>query len=103
MARKTSLVEASAVEAEIEIPDQSDFYKLPARFGAVPLDEAPLGYEVETKRRESKVTKFEHAYPRIYLPFQEVSRVTFGMGKSLRPPSFSRPARTGFSSATTCM
>ena len=40
------------VEAEIEIPDQADFYKLPARFGAIPLDEAPLGYEAETKRRE---------------------------------------------------
>ena len=66
---------------EIEIPDQSDFYKLPARFGALPLDEAPLGYEIETKRRETKVTKFEHAYPRIYLPFQEVKRESFGHGK----------------------
>ena len=73
------------VEAEIEIPDQSDFYKLPARFGAVPLDEAPLGYEVETKRRETKKTKFEHAYPRIYLPFQEVQRVEFGHGKKFDP------------------
>lgn len=73
------------VEAEIEIPDQSDFYKLPARFGAIPLDEAPLGYEVETKRRDTKVTKFEHAYPRIYLPFQEVQRVAFGHGKKFEP------------------
>jgi DNA modification methylase len=76
---------AVPVEAEIEIPDQSDFYKLPARFGAIPLDEAPLGYEVETKRRDTKVTKFEHAYPRIYLPFQEVSRVAFGHGKKFEP------------------
>jgi len=73
------------VEAEIEIPDQSDFYKLPARFGAIPLDEAPLGYEVETKRRETKKTKFEHAYPRIYLPLQEVQRVEFGHGKKFEP------------------
>src|SRR5437016_4332677 len=73
------------VEAEIEIPDQSDFYKLPARFGAIPLDEAPLGYEVETKRRETKKTKLEHAYPRIYLPLQEVQGVEFGNGKKLKP------------------
>jgi hypothetical protein len=33
------------------IPQQTDFYRLPARFGAIPLDEAPLGYEVEIRRR----------------------------------------------------
>jgi DNA modification methylase len=78
-------VEAQPPPAEIEIPDQSDFYKLPARFGALPLDEAPLGYVLETKRRETKVTKFEHAYPRIYLPFQEVKRESFGHGKKFEP------------------
>jgi DNA modification methylase len=78
---KVKPVPVAPVEAEIEIPDQPDFYKLPSRFGAIPLDEAPLGYEVETKRRETKKTKFEHAYPRIYLPFQEVQRVEFGQGK----------------------
>ena len=85
MAKAKSSPSAPPPEVEIEIPDQSDFYKLPARFGAIPLDEAPLGYEVETKRRETKVTKFEHAYPRIYLPFQEVSRVAFGHGKKFAP------------------
>ena len=78
-------VETQPPPVEIEIPDQSDFYKLPARFGALPLDEAPLGYEIETKRRETKVTKFEHAYPRIYLPFQEVKRESFGHGKKFEP------------------
>ena len=67
---------------EIEIPKQEDFYKLPTRFGAIPLDEAPLGYEIETRHRETKVTKFEHAFPRIYLPFQEVQRIEFGHNKS---------------------
>lgn len=70
---------------QIEIPKQDDFYKIPARFGSVPLDEAPLGWEVETRRRETKVTKFEHAYPRIYLPFQEVNRVEFGSGEQFEP------------------
>lgn len=67
-------------ESPIEIPQQAEFYQLPTRFGAVPVDEAPLGWEVETRRRETKITKFEHAYPRIYLPFQEVQRVEFGYG-----------------------
>lgn len=63
---------------EAKIPDQKEFYQLPARFGAIPLDEAPLGWEVETRRREIKITKFEHAYPKIRLPFQEVHREEFG-------------------------
>src|ERR1017187_2401218 len=66
------------VKHEADIPDQQEFYKIPARFGAVPVDEAPLGWEVETRRRETKITKFEHAFPKIYLPFQEVQRVEFG-------------------------
>jgi DNA modification methylase len=44
----------------------------------VPVDEAPLGWEVETRRREVKVTKFQHAFPTIRLPFQEVQRMEFG-------------------------
>lgn len=28
---------------EVEIPKQEEFYKLPRRFGSVPVDEAPLG------------------------------------------------------------
>jgi DNA modification methylase len=65
-------------EDEVEIPDQKEHYQLPTRFGAVPVDEAPLGWEVETRRRQTKVTKFQHAYPTIRLPFQEVQRVEFG-------------------------
>ena len=60
------------------IPEQKEHFQLPARFGAVPVDEAPFGWEVETRRREVKVTKFQHAYPIIRLPFQEVQRVEFG-------------------------
>jgi len=70
---------------EATIPQQTDFYRLPARFGAIPLDEAPLGYEVEIRRPETKITRFEHAYPRIYLPFQEVQRVEFGHKKAFPP------------------
>jgi DNA modification methylase len=64
--------------AEVEIPKQEEFYKLPRRFGSVPVDEAPLGWETVVKPAEAKVTKFENVYPRISLPFQEVERVSFG-------------------------
>lgn len=85
MKQKSEPVSIEIPGGEAEIPQQSDFYRLPARFGAIPLDEAPLGYEVEVRRRETKVTRFEHAYPRIYLPFQEVQRVEFGHGKDFPP------------------
>lgn len=65
-------------EAIESIPEQKEHFKLPTRFGAVPVDEAPLGWEIETRRHEVKVTKFQHAYPTIRLPFQEVQRVEFG-------------------------
>lgn len=66
---------------EVEIPEQKQHFELPVRFGAVPVDKAPLGWEVETRRAETKVTKFQHAYPTIRLPFQEVQRVEFGHNK----------------------
>jgi DNA modification methylase len=66
---------------EVEIPEQKQHFDLPVRFGAVPVDKAPLGWEVETRRAEYKVTKFQHAYPTIRLPFQEVQRVEFGHNK----------------------
>lgn len=72
-----AFIEPPAPE-EGSIPEQKEHFQLPARFGAVPVDEAPLGWEIETRRRELKVTKFQHAYPTIRLPFQEVQRVAFG-------------------------
>ena len=75
-----SFIEPPASEEE-NIPEQREHFQLPARFGAVPVDDAPLGWEVETRRRETKVTKFQHAYPTIRLPFQEVQRVEFGHNK----------------------
>src|SRR3972149_4581092 len=63
------------------IPEQKEHFQLPTRFGAVPVDEAPLGWEVETRQREVKVTRFQHAYPTIRLPFQEVQRIEFGHGE----------------------
>lgn len=75
-----SFIEPPAPE-EVEIPEQKQHFKLPARFGALPLDSEPLGWAVETRPAEFKRTKFQHAYPTIRLPFQEVQRVAFGHNK----------------------
>lgn len=63
---------------DVPIPDQADFYRPPARFGALPFDQAPLGWDIVTRPGETKVTRFQHAYPTIRLPFQQVQRVEFG-------------------------
>lgn len=53
-----------------EIPQQKEFFKIPARFGHVPVAEEPLGYDKERR--------FEGHYPRIELPFQVVDIVKTG-------------------------
>lgn len=53
-----------------KLPDQHDFYKMPAKFGHVPVAEEPLGWD--PKRR------FEHLYPYVRLPLQVVERFEFG-------------------------
>ncbi len=81
--RKTEAVdqEISFIEPpspdEVALPEQKEHFALPVRFGAVPVDEAPLGWEKETRPRQVQVTKFQHVYPTIRLPFQEVQRVEF--------------------------
>jgi len=53
--------------AQVALPEQKQFFKIPARFGHVPVAEQPLGYDPEKR--------FEHHYPRIELPFQLVDEV----------------------------
>jgi DNA modification methylase len=52
------------------LPVQTEVFQMPKRFGHVPVDEAPLGWDKEKR--------FEAVYPRVELPFQEVERVPFG-------------------------
>lgn len=52
------------------LPDQTEVFQMPRRFGHVPVEEAPLGWDNERR--------FEKVYPRIDLPFQEIERITFG-------------------------
>jgi DNA modification methylase len=53
-----------------DIPEQEEFYRSPARFGSVPVDDFPLGWD----RR----LKFNKVYPYVSLPTQIVERVSFG-------------------------
>jgi len=63
--------EAIAPEEEpVEIPKQFEFYKVPRRFGSIPVDELPFGCD-----RDQQYYKI---YPRVSLPFQQVERISFG-------------------------
>ena len=54
----------------IEISEQKELFKVPKRFGNVPVDELPLGY---TKGRE-----YKDKFPRIDLPLQKIEEISFG-------------------------
>ena len=69
-------VEESAEPEEVqktEIPKQFEFYKVPRRFGSIPVDELPLGCD--------KDEQYHKVYPRVPLPFQKADRVSFGFPK----------------------
>ena len=53
-----------------QLPDQEEFWRPPRRFGAVPVDTEPLGWD----RRQG----FRKHYPLVNLPTQIVERVSFG-------------------------
>ncbi len=53
-----------------KLPEQTEFYKVPRRFGSIPVDELPLGCD--------KKEQYYKIYPRISLPFQKVERISFG-------------------------
>ena len=63
-------ISAEATQPTIEIAQQPEFYKIPKRFGTVPVDELPLGY-VKGKGYSDK-------FPFIKLPFQKMEEIKFG-------------------------
>ncbi|MVT13954.1 MAG: hypothetical protein GPW19_00345 [Euryarchaeota archaeon] len=65
-------VEEEPAQPVIEIAEQPEFYKIPKRFGTVPVDELPLGY-VKGKGYSDK-------FPFIKLPFQKMEEIRFGAG-----------------------
>jgi DNA modification methylase len=52
------------------LPEQEDFWRPPVRFGSVPVEKEPLGWD---RRR-----KFYKLFPVVSLPTQVVERVSFG-------------------------
>jgi DNA modification methylase len=57
-------------ESRDALPAQEEFWKPPARFGSVPVEKEPLGWD----RRRG----FRKLFPPVALPFQVVDRIEFG-------------------------
>ena len=72
----TSLTDFSEDESQIEekkiiqVAAQPEFFKVPRRFGNIPVDEIPMGYD--------KNEQYRKLYPFVSLPFQPVERISFG-------------------------
>jgi adenine-specific DNA-methyltransferase len=65
------LIELVEIDAEPEpLPEQEEFWRPPVRFGSVPVEKEPLGWD--------RCQGFYKLYPRVSLPFQIVERVSFG-------------------------
>ena len=56
------------------LPAQEEFWKPPVRFGSVPVEKEPLGWD--------RHRGFRKLFPQVMLPFQVVERVSFGHGSS---------------------
>ena len=52
------------------LPQEEEFWRPPTRFGSVPVEKEPLGWD---RRR-----KFFKLFPYVSLPLQVVERVSFG-------------------------
>jgi DNA modification methylase len=52
------------------LPDQEEFWRPPVRFGSIPVEKEPLGWD----RRRG----FRKAFPFVSLPFQVVDRISLG-------------------------
>ncbi len=52
------------------LPQQEEFWRPPIRFGSIPIEKEPLGWD----RRKG----FRKLFPQVMLPFQVVERVAFG-------------------------
>ena len=61
---------ADADERADALPQEEEFWRPPTRFGSVPVEKEPLGWD----RRRG----FRKLFPHVMLPFQVVERVAFG-------------------------
>ncbi len=59
------------------LPDQEQFWRPPARFGSVPVEAEPMGWD--------RKRGFEKHYPRVNLPMQIIERVSLGKTEPHEP------------------
>ena len=59
------------------LPKQEEFYRAPARFGVVPVEAYPKGWD--------RNGGFSRHYPRVNLPTQIAERVELGMSADHEP------------------
>lgn len=64
-------------DAPEPLPQQEDLWRPPARFGSVPVEKEPMGWD----RRQG----FLKHYPRVELPTQIVERVQLGIDTPHEP------------------
>ena len=80
MAQQPSLsADLNPQDADVQepLPQQEEFWRPPARFGSVPVDAEPLGWD----RRQG----FGKHYPRVDLPTQIIERVRLGNDEPHEP------------------
>ena len=65
------------VDVQTPLPQQEEFWRPPARFGSVPVEAEPLGWD----RRQG----FRKHYPRVDLPTQIIERVPMGNSEPHEP------------------
>ena len=63
---------ADSDERAEALPQEEEFWRPPTRFGSVPVEKVPLGWD----RRRG----FRKLFPPVYLPFQVVERVGLNEG-----------------------
>ena len=66
---RTATPAPSSVGDAPQLPDQREHWRAPARFGSVPVEEYPIGWDTHRQ--------FQKHYPRVDLPTQIVDRVSF--------------------------
>jgi len=72
--------EVPVPEVEEALPEQEEFWRPPARFGSVPVEANPLGWDHHRG--------FHKLYPQVMLPTQVVERVSFGHPRVAEPHAY---------------
>ena len=65
------------VDVHTPLPQQEEFWRPPARFGSVPVEAEPLGWD--------RQRGFRKHYPRVDLPTQIIERVSLGNSEPHEP------------------